>query len=296
MVNVFSVKSNTDWILPKKSCLINFSLLQEIKCAAPFRSFSIKYVSNGIEKYNVNGNIYNIKSGEYLLANHFSEGIVEIDKAVKGICIDVAPDLLSETVASFMRPDTPVADILLDTFFNTPDFLENKYSVKNTNVGKFLQNLDAATSSNMQESISFNREFYYKLAECVIADQLPIYQQLQMVSGVKASTRKELFRRISTGKDFIDNYFKLPIETSAIAKECGMSEYHFYRVFKAVFGISPHQYIIQKKLFYAKKRVQHSEQSLTEIAVEAGFSDVFALSKSFKQLFGFPPSFLRRSN
>jgi AraC family transcriptional regulator len=290
MYNVFAVKSSKDWILPTKSCLINFSLLTELKCAAPFRSFSIKYVCSGNEKYVVNGNSYNIKSGEYLLANHFSEGVVEIDKAVKGICIDVAPDLLSEVVASYRRPDTLIADHVLDTFFNTTSFLENKYNGTGTQVGKLLRNLDLQTSADSEENYSFDREFYYSLAECIVADHVPIYKQLQLVKGLKANTKKELFRRVNKGKQFIDANFLNPLETFDIACECGLSEYHFYRIFKAVFGVSPHQYIIHKKLHFAKTRIEAFKQSITDVATESGFSDVYSFSKSFKKCYGVSPS------
>ena len=108
----------------RMSYLINFSTLSELYCVAPFRSFSVKYVCRGTEKYHVNGNKYTVEDGQYLLANHFSEGFVEIDNTVRGICIDVAPDVLSEVVASYRRPDTFIADPGLDTFLIPLIFLK----------------------------------------------------------------------------------------------------------------------------------------------------------------------------
>lgn len=296
MYNVFNVHSSSDWQLPTKTCLINFSVLKELYCVAPFRSFSVKYVSRGNEKYTVNGNNYQIKTGEYLLANHFAEGTVEIDKEVKGICIDVAPDMLSEVTGSFRRPDTPYADVSLDTFFNTPDFFENKYSTADTHVGKFLQALDTDTSKTTEGRHVFSKEFYFTLAEKIVQDHIPVYKQLQLVKSVKPTTRKELLRRINKGKKYLDEHFRLPLQVELVAMECGMSEYHFYRLFRSVYGLSPHQALVQNRLQFASELIKYQRASVTEAALLSGFSDVFAFSKSFKKHFGYPPSCMAESN
>lgn len=295
MYNVFNVKSSSDWQLPVRSCLINFSVLKELCCPAPFRSFSVKYVSHGNEKYTVNGHHYQIKTGEYLLANHFAEGVVEIDKEVKGICIDVAPDMLSEVVASFRKPDTPLSDLNLDTFFSTPDFFENKYKASQTHVGKFLNTLDLEVSKAPGNSYRFSTEFYFTLAEKIVQDHIPVYRQLQSVSSVKSVTRKDLLRRLTKGKEYIDAHFILPLQVDDIARECGLSEYHFYRLFKNVFGVSPHQKIVQNRLSYGRYLMKHQYASVSDAGLACGFSDVYAFSKSFKKHFGFSPSLIAHS-
>jgi AraC-like DNA-binding protein len=292
MYNVFNVHSSSDWQLPQKSCLVNFSVLKELCCPAPFRSFSIKYVSRGNEHYTVNGNNYQVRTGEYLLANHFSEGMVEIDKEVKGICIDVAPAMLSEVVASFRKPGTPVPDVSLDIFFNTPDFFENKYRITDTHVGKFLQQLDEEVSKTSGNNFCFSEEFYFTLAEKIVLDHLPVYKQLQSVNSVKPATRKELLRRITRGKEYLDTHFQLPLRVETIAMECGLSEYHFYRLFKSVFGISPHRQLVQNRLHFASSLLRCRKATVTEAALSGGFPDVYSFSKSFKKHFGFSPSLI----
>ncbi len=289
MTNVFTVESSTDWHLPKKSCLINFSTLSELFCVAPFRSFSIKYVTGGVEKYYVNGRTYTIEGGSYLLANHFSEGYVEIDKTVKGICIDVAPDLLSEVVASYLRSDTPVSDPGLDVFFNSRDFLENKYNVSETNVGRMLRGIERAPISDQQDKPEFSREFYFGLAENILLDHIPVYRQLQSIRAIKASAKKDLYHRLMRGKEYIDLLFLENLSVAEVAKESGMSEYHFYRMFKSAFGKSPLQYIIGKRLSRGNELLKKHQMSVTDVAENTGFSNVHAFSKSYRKHFGRSP-------
>lgn len=74
----------------------------------------------GDELYRLKERDYLLHQGEYLLCNNHCEGKVSIDSKahVKGICIDIARDLLSEVVAIYKAPDTNIADLAL-VFFST---------------------------------------------------------------------------------------------------------------------------------------------------------------------------------
>ncbi len=279
--------------LPRNSNLINCSLLTEFWSAVPFRSFSIKYVAGGgCETYVVNGKAFPITAGQYLLANQHSEGYVEIDSKTKvtGICIDIAPNILSEVVASWQRPDTPIADVALDIFFDTPNFLENSYQSSQTHVGKVLQQLDAHSLNQAYQNKEITQDFYFYLAEQVVADHIPLYRQLQHIQTVKPQTRKDLYRRIAQSREYIAQCFATIQSIAEIATEVGMSEYHFFRTFKAVYGLPPHQYLLQTKLQQAHYLLCQRQYAIAEVALLTGFADIAALSKAFKKYFGYVPS------
>ncbi len=292
MPDLFTENISKAMALPKNSNLINYSVLKEFFSPSPFRSFSIKYVVEGNELYSVNGSKYYIKNKQYLLANRFSEGFVEIDskQEVTGICIDLAPDVLSEVIAHYLSPDAPITDLSLDTFFNTPHFLENKYHAQQTLVGQFLLRLENELLAQPENGQLYNKEFYFALSEKIIADHIPLIKQLHTIKAIKAETKKDLLRRVLKGKEFIDEQFLTGLSVEQIARHIALSEYHFLRLFKSVYSISPHQYIIQKRLQFAKDKMRKDGVSLTAISVMAGFSDVHSFSKSFKKQFGFAPS------
>lgn len=292
MPNLFTDKDEKSIVLPKNSNLINYSVLNEFYSPSPYRSFSIKYVVDGTELYSVNGNKYLVKNQQYLLANKFSEGFVEVDseKSVTGICIDVAPDILSEVVASYLKPDTNISDIELDSFFNTNSFLENKYNANQTHLGQFMIGLESVFQNNQNLDLNLTKEFYYTLSEKIVMDHIPIFKQFQKISTVKTITKKELLRKVINGKNYIDSFYTNCLEIELIAKEVGLSEYHFFRLFKLVFGISPHQYIIQKRLQFAKQMIENEKPCLSNLAILAGFADIQSFSKSFKKQFGYSPS------
>lgn len=76
------------------------------------------------------------------------------------------------------------------------------------------------------------------------------------------------------------------IELAAIAQ---ISPYHFLRLFKQSTGLTPHQYILQRRIDKAKYLLQESKLSITDIAFRVGFCDQSHLTRCFKRLLGMTP-------
>ena len=60
------------------------------------------------------------------------------------------------------------------------------------------------------------------------------------------------------------------------------------------YGISPHDYLISHRISIAKDMLLNTELSISEIAEQTGFRDVFALSRVFRQKQKLSPSEYRR--
>ncbi len=292
MYTVFTETKRNATPLPLLSNLVNFSIFRELDCQLNFRSFMLKYVCEGTENYRINGAPYQVKEGEYLLVNQYAEGSALLDSPtpVKGICIDISPTLISEVVASCQRPDAPISDIEMDKYFNTPSFMEKKFAGEQEYTASFLNRLKCTLVPDPYDNHQFSSEFFYELAGCIVLDHQEVLKQFTRLPSLKSITRKDLFRRVTKGKEYILHHFRFPLEIRAIAAECSLSEYHFYRLFKVVYGITPYQYILKLRLEYAWILLRQGHSSITVIAFECGFSDIFSFSKAFKKRFGHSPS------
>jgi AraC family transcriptional regulator len=69
-----------------------------------------------------------------------------------------------------------------------------------------------------------------------------------------------------------------------------MSRYHFSRSFRAELGISPYQWLLQKRVEHAAALLRRRRVSVTEAAFEVGFSDLSRFARAFRDQFGCPPS------
>jgi AraC-like DNA-binding protein len=80
-----------------------------------------------------------------------------------------------------------------------------------------------------------------------------------------------------------------------LAKESGYSRVHFVRMFRAATGHSPHNYLLRLRLDRARELLVSPTLSLTDIALECGFSSHSHLSRVFRQVLGATPSQYRRN-
>ena len=84
------------------------------------------------------------------------------------------------------------------------------------------------------------------------------------------------------------------ISLSEMAALAGMSVSYFCAQFKAAFGLSPIECLIQHRLHRAAHMLANRNLSVTEIAVQTGYNDMFHFSKAFKKQFGFGPREMRK--
>ena len=272
--------------------VVNFSMLRSLDAPVSFEGISIKYVYAGAEDYIVNGRKFKVSKGEYLLGNSFSEGTAKIEsrELVKGTCINLKPGILSEVLAAYKYPDGEQPDPELNNYFTSAAFFENKYEAEQTRLGRFL----LSVAKNLDEDPTFQHQFmdsfFYQLAENIILDSRVVAGQLKSIHAIRAVTRKELYRKTLRGKAFIDHHFCAALDIKLIAREANLSEYHFFRLFKSVFKVTPYQYIISRRLELARQLIEKKEHRLTEIAEITGFSDIQNFSKAYKNKFGFAPS------
>jgi AraC-like DNA-binding protein len=80
-----------------------------------------------------------------------------------------------------------------------------------------------------------------------------------------------------------------------LAADLGMSQYHFIRLFKAVFGETPKQCHQWARLEKAKRLLMLTETSVTDICMEVGFSSPGTFSALFTRRVGVAPTAYRDS-
>ena len=101
--------------------------------------------------------------------------------------------------------------------------------------------------------------------------------------NIKTDISYRLFR----AKEFIDSNLYSPLTIDDIAEEAFLSKYHFIRLFKKLFGKTPYNYLITRRLEEAVKLLRN--HSVTEVAEMLNFTDRSALSNAIKKYFNKSP-------
>lgn len=95
---------------------------------------------------------------------------------------------------------------------------------------------------------------------------------------------------------WIDAHAHESIDLDAAARQSGLSEFHFLRVFARVLGVTPKQYVIRSRLRRAARLLAEDTQPITEIALEVGFGDLSNFVRTFHRAAGVSPRQFRRAS
>jgi AraC family transcriptional regulator len=81
-----------------------------------------------------------------------------------------------------------------------------------------------------------------------------------------------------------------------LAREAGLSPYHFLRTFSSLTGITPHQYVLRARLREAALRLAAGTEKVLDVALDSGFGDVSNFNRAFRGEFGVSPRVFRRAS
>ena len=102
-----------------------------------------------------------------------------------------------------------------------------------------------------------------------------------------------LYKRIVQAKLFIDSHFSEHIELDNIADEAYFSKYHFIRLFKSIYGKTPHNYLTYVRIEKAKECLEKGI-SVTDTCFDVGFDSVSSFTGLFKKYTKISPSLFQR--
>lgn len=139
--------------------------------------------------------------------------------------------------------------------------------------------------TEINDADSTNNELV-KALECRI-----VHIILRALLGVDSSSDKMSERfDVDKAAEYINEKYADNISVRDIASAIALSPSHFSRIFKKETGLTPQEYLIRVRLDRAKSFLMRSRKSVTEIALQCGFSSSAHFSSSFAKRFGKTPS------
>lgn len=102
-------------------------------------------------------------------------------------------------------------------------------------------------------------------------------------------------RRLQAALSYIEEHLTDNPSLEDVAASCHFSEFHFHRIFSALMKETLNSYIARRRMELAANYLAfHPKLSITDIALECGFSSGANFAKAFKQHFGYTPSEIRK--
>lgn len=102
--------------------------------------------------------------------------------------------------------------------------------------------------------------------------------------------------RINKTLDYIDLNIANQFTLDELAEIATFSKFHFHRIFQALVGETPFQFILRVRLEKAATLIRsHKKESISEIAYSCGFTDISIFSRNFKKYFNVTASQYRQN-
>jgi AraC-like DNA-binding protein len=114
-------------------------------------------------------------------------------------------------------------------------------------------------------------------------------------NGREGTTTRQR-RLVDLARAYLDTHLCESVSLDRVAHEAGTSLYHLCRVFRQTMGVTMHEYRTRQRLSRAMQRlIDGDSATLTELALDLGFSSHSHLSRVFQQQVGMSPSSIRAS-
>ena len=102
-------------------------------------------------------------------------------------------------------------------------------------------------------------------------------------------------RALRRVREHVETHLEETISLVTLAEIAGLSMYHFARACKQSEGVTPHEYIVQRRVRHGLELLAGTELPLSEIALASGFSDQSHFARRFREHVGVTPSSYRWS-
>lgn len=239
-------------------------------------SLSIKTVFSGVERYEFEDRISNVKPGEILL---------------------VRPDV---TYSSSIRTSQPTDSFSL--------FLPSAFAKRHFGSPAVSNFLDSGLSSTalpglsvtalalkaIADALEDERGLAAEAALAAIGEQLgPSVQPMsalgERLDGDNARTRAEMLKRMLTVRDHLHASPAGEVSLASVARLVGLSEFHLMRCFRQCFGTSIGQYHLHLRMERAASLLAERRYPIAEVARRCGYRNHSAFGRAFRRHWGRAP-------
>ena len=214
--------------------------------------------------------------------------VLNDDKSVKDYIFDDGRVMRTEAGALFYLPKG--SNYIVNTLalggcyainFYCDNISDEAFCVNLRNTEKVLHSITDAVNA-------WKSNDDFRIAATMKAIYDIIYQlQKEAKSAYLPSDRAAIV--MPAVKKIEDDFTDKDLSVSHLARLCGISEVYLRRLFSQLYGVSPKEYIIKKRIEYAKMLLSSESFSVSEISRLCGYSDPCHFSREFARLVGTPP-------
>lgn len=242
--------------------------------------YEIIFITEGESNFTINDNIYTYGENSLLFLNNLEKHKMDlISTPYSRYMIIVDSDYLDNIIKEH---------ILLSIFKNRTSKYKKGFKIKEEHLDFINKTLGHLINIFSKESEFWQIEFMSMLSILLVF----LYRNYTDQFPISRIDKKE--QRILDIQHFIDENFRKDISLDSIASEFFISKYYLSHSFKDVTGFTIKQYILLKRISYAKNQLYFTDNSVTDIAMDCGFNSQSSFIRTFGEKEGITPLQFRK--
>ena len=245
----------------------------------PESAFSIFSNIKGRSIINIRGQKKRICEDTFMMVKPFENFEYEINENVQCVNVHFEWEFFNRACNTLLTDD----ENLLEGKVNSEEanLIINQLHYKDANLKHILSAYDREEDS----------DFFLNLISALFQRNQTYRKKLLKVASKKQSTKNELFKRMMLAKDILfSNYDNPSFNINQLSEAVAMSHFHFLRVFKDIYGVTPGKMLKHVRIERAKFLLENTEMPINEIASEVGFEESNSLYPLVKQQLQITPN------
>ena len=254
----------------------------------PIRTFPISFVENGCKERWSHAHWH-----EHLEIHFILDGTATFRCGNENIFLKKNECLVinSNTLHQSLGDETSESFcIILQSSFLEDNFVVFENHIDDDYLAELMRLVYAKYKSNDP-----SREFGIKGYAYLLVSYLIDNYSRNNLSELRYKQHSDRLDTLNNSLKYIENHYKEPITTKALAELSHVSEGHSCHIFKETFGKTAKEYINFVRVGKAKNLIKTTDMTIVEIAFCCGFTDANYFSRTFKKYMGATPTSLREA-
>ncbi|MDD3832784.1 MAG: AraC family transcriptional regulator [Oscillospiraceae bacterium] len=259
---------------------------------APFHthhSLEISCVVEGVGEYIIDNHSYDLQKGDIIIINNAEQHrlVLSENTPFHHIVIHFDPSFIWNSLSNDLD-----YNFLLVFFERGPNF-SNRLDRSNPATACIFKLILDILEEFSSKRLCYELIIKIKL-QTIFTEILRNYDYIDRRKVVKPLSGADILN-LNTVMRYIDSHLDSDIRLKELADIIHISPAYFSTMFKRFNGISPIEYIVNRRVQRAIELIKTSSVSLTEIAISCGFNNGTNFYKAFRKVTGRTPASYRRN-
>jgi AraC-like DNA-binding protein len=254
---------------------------------------SVKCAFNGSEHYRTSKTHYRVDQSSFLILNEGTcySSWIDDTRRVNSFTLNMTPAFEREATAALLCSQKTMVDDPRHVSKERLRFFECLYH-HDADITTHMMHMRKLVNDLGTHHLLLE-EMFFGLFEKINALQNSAHPTDDATAGSPIDT--EVYQRLLHARDYISSSYHEELTLSQISEIACLNKFHFLRQFRKAFHLTPHQFLTGVRMKAACEKLNHSDDPVSQIISDVGYSDVASFSKLFKRTTGYTPTKYRQS-